>query len=195
MLEENELYDKALKIANGEIKYKETIPYSYKSGSTFFIEGIKSASREIEYLNSRFPFCITRDGIAAFEPDIRFLIVNTDEISTDILEDSSIIGLFIMPKVIKIIGEEIYFKVKYLWVHRDNPFFATINNAIFNKDITELLFYSPLNDSTTFKIPESVIKINKFAFKGVKHLRTLYVPKNISLDDIDITPSVNIIRY
>lgn len=30
MLEENELYDKALKIANGEIKYKETIPYSYK---------------------------------------------------------------------------------------------------------------------------------------------------------------------
>ena len=27
MLEENELYDKALKIANGEIKYKETIPY------------------------------------------------------------------------------------------------------------------------------------------------------------------------
>ena len=36
MLEENELYGKALKIANGEIKYKETIPYSYKSGSTFF---------------------------------------------------------------------------------------------------------------------------------------------------------------
>lgn len=51
MLEENELYDKALKTANGEIKYKETIPYSYKSESTFFIEGIKSASREIEYLN------------------------------------------------------------------------------------------------------------------------------------------------
>lgn len=46
MLEENELYDKALKIANGEIKYKETIPYSYKSGSTFFIEGIKNVLLE-----------------------------------------------------------------------------------------------------------------------------------------------------
>lgn len=80
-------------------------------------------------------------------------------------------------------------------MHNDNQFFATIDNALFNKDITELLFYSPLNDSTAFKIPESVFKINKFAFKGVKHLRTLYVPKNISLDDIDITPSVNIIRY
>jgi len=56
MLEENELYDKALKIANGEIKYKETIPYSYKSGSTFFIEGIKSASREIEYFKLKVSF-------------------------------------------------------------------------------------------------------------------------------------------
>lgn len=195
MLEENELYDKALKIANGEIKYKETIPYSYKSGNTFFIEGIKSASREIEYLNSKFSFCIARDGIAAFEPDIHFLIINTDEISTDILEDSSIIGLFIMPKVKKIIGDTIYFKVKYLWVHNDNNFFATIEDVLFNKDITELLLYPPLKETPCFKVPQSVIKINPSAFKGVKHLRTLYVPRSLSLEGIDITPSVNIIRY
>lgn len=55
-------------------------------------------------------------------------------------------------------------KLSAIHVSPENPYFTSIDGVLYNKDVTELLFFPPKNAISEFKLPESVCKISNNAF-------------------------------
>ena len=66
-------------------------------------------------------------------------------------------------------------KLSAIHVSPDNPYFTSIDGVLYNKDVTELIFFPPKNAIREFKIPESVIKVSDNAFGYCKNIKKLYI--------------------
>ena len=76
-----------------------------------------------------------------------------------------------------------YAPVRYLWVDQKNKFFTAEDNVLFNKDMTELIFYPRHRPETEYRVPRSVKRIGKCSFGGAEYLEKLYFPEGVRIDD------------
>ena len=66
-----------------------------------------------------------------------------------------------------------------LTVHEENPYYATQNSVLYNKSLTEILFYSINLTESTYVLPDAVEKIGANVFQGNVSLETVIIGKNI----------------
>ncbi|MGN1077662.1 MAG: leucine-rich repeat protein, partial [Candidatus Gallimonas sp.] len=64
-------------------------------------------------------------------------------------------------------------------VHEDNPYYATQNSVLYNKSLTEILFYSINLTEKTYVLPDAVEKIGANVFQGNVSLETVIIGNNI----------------
>lgn len=73
-----------------------------------------------------------------------------------------------------------YLPIEEIVVHPDNKLLCSVNGVLYNKDLSDLIYY-PKNRSTEgFTTPDSVITIESGAFAGVKNLRYFTATKNVT---------------
>ena len=84
-----------------------------------------------------------------------------------------------IPKSVVSIANEAFLFTKNIIVDEDNPFFASEEGVLFNKDKTELLQYPGANPRTTYVVPDSVITIKSGAFCW-SLFSNVVLPKSVS---------------
>ena len=70
-------------------------------------------------------------------------------------------------------------------VDKDNPWYIIIDNVIFSKDKTELIFYPCWKENKEYGIPNGVKKISENAFRYNAYLRKLLIPASVPTTEID----------
>jgi len=142
---------------------------------------------------------VAEDGILAFER-AKSLIINVDLIKNNFLDESQVRILFLGPDVKEIIGD--YFQrayLKYIFVDSSNKQYSSENNVLFNKNKTKLIMYPSLKNEEEYRVPETVKEYSFKAFRMLKNLKTLYIPKSSHFTDKAIGnaehPDFRIIYY
>lgn len=70
--------------------------------------------------------------------------------------------------------------LKELTVHKDNPYFCTEDNVLFNKDKTELILYPLGKKDASYTMPDSVTTLHQWAFCDVNELKQLHFSSKLS---------------
>lgn len=68
---------------------------------------------------------------------------------------------------------------EYIIDESNESFSVDENGVLFNKDKTTLITYPEGNASTSYEIPESVVKIDECAFSGCSNLVAIEIPDNV----------------
>ena len=85
-----------------------------------------------------------------------------------------------IPRSVTDISRCVFIRCGKVFVDADNPAYAGGEDGLlYSKDRTELLHYPANHPQTSFSIPESVRKVEEFAFEGCEFLKTLTVPKTL----------------
>lgn len=64
-------------------------------------------------------------------------------------------------------------------VSPNNEFFSSVSGVLYNKDITEILFYPSAKTDSSFHLPDTVVRIGGSVFAGKKSLTTMTIGKNV----------------
>lgn len=64
-------------------------------------------------------------------------------------------------------------------VSEDNKAYASYEDALYDKNITELIYYPPLKESTALELPESLIKIDRNAIQVNNTLERITIPAGV----------------
>lgn len=116
---------------------------------------------------------------------------------------------FEVPKSVKTIGTlaMVDWNTAKLIVSEDNPWFVSVNNVIYTKDMTELVQAAPKSELNHYAIPNSVKKIRDGAFFACEKLTGIVFPESLTyiggssfhhcknLREINIPSSVLFIDY
>ncbi|GEM_PF-1178739 len=87
-----------------------------------------------------------------------------------------------IPASVKDIGNATFSACKRLTeftVDEQNPYFTTIDNVLYDKNCTKIL-YCPYS-KTTLQLPETLQEIGSFAFAWCVHLKELEIPDSVTL--------------
>lgn len=87
-------------------------------------------------------------------------------------------------------------KLSSVTIDANNSTYSVENNVIFNKGKTELLFYLPGKEGTSYTVPSTVEAINVSAFLGAGKLESVVISENVSSisDDYYDEPMLNLSR-
>ena len=110
-----------------------TIEVIYEdNGKNFF--DIISKPRGLEIVDELKVINLTAsNGILAFCKDTKVLILNCDYAHREFLDESNLRILFIGEKFKGFLGEPLHLdRIKYLYIHKDNPYFIAVNNKLKN---------------------------------------------------------------
>ena len=92
-------------------------------------------------------------------------------------------------------------------VDENNKVYSSANGVLFNKDMTELLYYPVCKNDKNYIVPNSITSINDYAFDGCANLESISLHNGVvdigygafrgctSLDNITIPKGVTGIRY
>lgn len=69
--------------------------------------------------------------------------------------------------------------LKYIHVAKDNPYYTSQDGLLFNKDKTCLLFYPPAKQEQEYTIPDSIRKIEQWAFMEAEYLKKITLHEKI----------------
>jgi len=75
----------------------------------------------------------------------------------------------------------IYPNLKQINVDSNNLYLCSVDNVIYNKDMTELLFYNFNKPDTVFYIPDGVKIVNKSILYSALNLCELYIPSSVEV--------------
>lgn len=132
------------------------------------------------------------NGLLAFNHNVKSLIINADSLDHEMLEESNIRMLFVGDKVKKM-SAFVNASLKYLEVDKNNPYFTSLNNVLFNKDKTKQILYFNLKPDEEYILPESVKIVSAWAFIGYSQrkdeLKVIHCSKNVKFEDPHYTPS------
>lgn len=122
----------------------------------------------------------TDEGILPFNLKVKSLIIDVDEISKNILDESNVQMLFLGKRVKKIEGNNIklYSKIKYIEVDSKNEYFSSDNNVLFDKEKKTLLNYARCKGEEEYFIPTTVKKVESKAFYECENLKVIHASKN-----------------
>lgn len=118
-------------------------------------------------------YTVADAGILAFRTRVSALILNVDEIGTDLLDEACPRMLFLGPRVQKLQNESLKHQtLRYLFVDPQNPCFTASDHVLFDKSMTVLYCYPTYKPEEEYTVPESVKRIAPRAFGyGAKYLR------------------------
>lgn len=125
--------------------------------------------------------CVADDGILAFDKT-KALIVNVDEITSNLLDESQVKILFLGPRCRIENNHLLRNSIRYLSVHSANPYYYCEDNVLFTKDKRTLLFYPNYKKEEEYRVPSYVTSIEKSAFRYPYNLKKIYVGKNVKFD-------------
>lgn len=183
----------------GKIPFEKDMLDVVTSDKTYVLSASGHRGLAIVDLHNEEKPVVADDGILAFERT-KALIINTDEIKNNFLDESMVRILFIGPDVKSINGDLFHRAyLKYIFVDTNNKFFSSDNNVLFNKKKTKLILYPSLKNEEEYTVPASVKEFSPLAFRSLKNLKTLYVPKGANLTERAIgnaeQPDFKIIKY
>ena len=69
--------------------------------------------------------------------------------------------------------------LKTINVSAENQNLSSVDGVLFNKDITEILFYPAARTDTQYKIPDKVITVRASAFSDISALESITIGKNV----------------
>ncbi len=71
------------------------------------------------------------------------------------------------------------FSLKTLTVDEENQYFKSVDDVIYNKDMTTLILYAPKKECTAFDVPSTVKIIDSYAFQSAG-LKTVTLPDELN---------------
>ena len=106
----------------------------YKDKGITFVD-IISKSRGLEIINSIDNNTSTVNGVLGFYKDTKALILNCEYADGEFLDESSLKVLFIGKNFKGFISNPLHLdRIKYLYVHNDNPYFISNKNKLMEKE-------------------------------------------------------------
>ena len=82
----------------------------------------------------------------------------------------------------QIIGNEIFLGatcLERITIDNENKYYTVEDNVLYNKGKTTLIFYPPLNNPITFKIPDGIETISTNAFRDTINLENVTLPSSV----------------
>lgn len=191
-----ELYKKAKAIANKLIEYERPkyATIGDQSDGCYAIDYILPPRREIEIIETDHEKDIAVEGVLAFYYEPRMLIVNTQAMTTLVLDESAVIGLFIGEKLKKIENEILLQDLRYLYVVSKNEHYYADNNVLYTKDRTRLIAYASRKPEEVYEADDNLKVISSYAFLGAKNLKKLIIGKDVDIRFAQISDKIEIIR-
>lgn len=121
----------------------------------------------------------TDEGILPFNLKVKSLIIDVDEISRRILDESNVQMIFLGKRVKRIDEDNLNLcsKVKYIEVDSKNNYFSSDNNVLFDKGKKVLLNYARFKKEEEYYIPSTVKKVASKAFYLCENLKVIHVSK------------------
>jgi len=86
-----------------------------------------------------------------------------------------------IPSSVKIIGYNPFANCSTLSLINHSPEYVYENGALYDKQRTELIYYSIPSPAETFVVPITVKKIGRSAFFGCKNLKKVIIPEGVSI--------------
>ena len=84
-----------------------------------------------------------------------------------------------IPAKTAFIGEQAFAGLSEIAVSEGNPFFASADGNLYNKNGDALLQYATGKEELIFHLPEGVKNIGNFAFAGAKRLSAIHIGENL----------------
>ena len=84
-----------------------------------------------------------------------------------------------IPAKTAFIGEQAFAGLSEIAVSEGNPFFASADGNLYNKNGDTLLQYATGKEELIFHLPEGVKNIGNFAFAGAKRLSAIHIGENL----------------
>lgn len=130
-------------------------------------------------------YSIADEGILSCHLNVKSLLINVDEIRWNILDEASVKMLFIGSKLKKIDGVNLNhsYLLRYIEVDKENKYFSSENNVLFDKEKTCLLNYASMKKEEEYHILSSVKKVVSRAFYKCENLKTIYVSKKVKFEE------------
>ncbi len=79
--------------------------------------------------------------------------------------------------------EKTGFGIERVEVSDDNPYYTSEDGVLYNKDMTELIFYPQMKRDTEFIVPDTVVSIEPHAFEDNVFLEKLTITGNVKYID------------
>lgn len=86
----------------------------------------------------------------------------------------------------------LWLNLKAITVSNENKFFTAKDGVLYNKKKSSLVYYPNAKNKKTFKIPNKVQNIKKWAFDNTTKLKKVVLPKNLKLIESSAFCSTNI---
>lgn len=89
---------------------------------------------------------------------------------------------FYLPATLTNIGTEAFANcigVQFFAGNNDNPNYTTAGDVLFNKDKTVLMYYPAAHSRTSYTVPQSVTKIEDWAFYNATNLTEIFLPDQL----------------
>ena len=84
-----------------------------------------------------------------------------------------------IPRSVNIIGYNPFTNCSSLSLINHSPEYVYENGALYNKNKTELIYYSIPNQATTFMVQETVKMVGRSAFFGCENLENVVIPEGV----------------
>ncbi len=126
-------------------------------------------------------YTVAREGFFAFESGIRMAILNCDELSSEVFDESAVCGMLLGRRVSKIQNDILARCPRYIHVDEANPHFASENHVLYAKDKKLLIRYAPGRPEEEFRVPPTVRELSNCAFSMAFNLKKLYLPRRIRM--------------
>lgn len=185
-----ELYKLAKRITNNQYDYDKA---NCNIINSKIIDSLKSEAREIELVACQQTNMTLEEGFLAFDKKVKMLIVNVFELTSNFLDESSILGLFLKENVEKITNNILLQNLKYIYVNKNNDYFYADNNVLFSKDQKLLIAYASLKEEEEYYVDSKVKEIANFAFFHASYLKRLYLSKKCKIDLNYVNKNIQII--
>lgn len=78
-----------------------------------------------------------------------------------------------------------------IYVDENNPYYKSVDGNLYLKDGKTLIRYATGKKDNHFTIPNEVESLGKSVFDSCKNLKSIYIPKNVTLFDINTFDDVN----
>lgn len=192
------IFKYAKQVLNGLCLYDKSEILINECEDAIYIEDIKSNKRGLEYIDfvGKNKLTIAGEGLLATRYSTIALIINCDYISYFAFDDSNV-KILILGKDVKGFSSgtfKQYSKLRYIYIDSKNHNFETRDNVLIDKKTMTIVAYPNDKKDEEYKVDKDIKHICLEIFEFQKHLKRLYIPKNIVLKKNKIY-NVEIIKY
>ncbi len=171
--------DKSVLIACPPAKTECNIPSTVTKINNYAFSGCRSLK------SLTIPNSVKEIGLSVFEGCANVETITIPESVTSIgdyaFKNCESLVSIDFPATLTTVGDDIFkgcSKLKEIHVAPGNDRFADETGVLYNKDLSELLFY-PQAAATEYSVPNTVRSINANAFKGCSHLSAVDLPPSV----------------